>query len=36
MDELALGGNLSGAVRVGATVRRRSGYWTPAVHALLE
>ena len=36
MDELALGGNLSGAVRVGPTVRRRSGYWTPAVHALLE
>ncbi|HEV2249241.1 MAG TPA: phosphotransferase [Candidatus Limnocylindria bacterium] len=36
MEELALGGNISGAVRVGATVRRRGGYWTPAVHALLE
>ena len=36
MDEVALGGNISGAVRVGPTVRRRAGYWTPAVHALLE
>lgn len=35
-DEIALGGNISAAVRVGSTVRRRSGYWTPAVHALLE
>jgi hypothetical protein len=35
-DEVALGGNISGAVRVGGTVRRRPGYWTPAVHALLE
>ena len=26
MEEVALGGDLSGAVRVGATVRRRSGY----------
>ena len=35
-DEIALGGNISGAVRVGETVRRRPGPWTPAVHALLE
>jgi hypothetical protein len=30
------GGNLGGAVRVGATVRRPVGPWTPAVHALLR
>lgn len=37
MDEQVLiGGNLSGAVRAGDTVRRRAGSWTPAVHALLE
>ncbi len=30
-----LGGNVGGAVRVGATVRRATGPWTPAVHALL-
>jgi hypothetical protein len=30
------GGNVGGAVRVGATVRRQPGAWTPAVHALLE
>ncbi|KAA2261418.1 phosphotransferase [Solihabitans fulvus] len=30
------GGNLGGAVRVGDTVRRATGPWTPAVHALLE
>lgn len=29
-------GNLAGALRVGDTVRRRIGEWTPAVHALLE
>ncbi|UUI66118.1 phosphotransferase [Cellulomonas wangsupingiae] len=29
------GGNVGGAVRVGATVRRPAGPWTPAVHALL-
>ena len=34
--ELVLpGGNLGGAVRVGDTVRRGTGPWTPAVHALL-
>lgn len=36
MREVALGGNMSGAVRSGDTVRRRTGAWTPAVHALLE
>jgi 8-oxo-dGTP diphosphatase len=30
------GGNVGGAVRIGATVRRPTGPWTPAVHALLE
>jgi hypothetical protein len=29
------GGNLGGAVRIGQTVRRAPGPWTPAVHALL-
>jgi hypothetical protein len=35
-DEVSLGGNLNQAVRVGDTVRRRAGPWTPAVHALLR
>jgi Ser/Thr protein kinase RdoA (MazF antagonist) len=35
-QEVALGGNLNQAVRVGDTVRRRAGPWTPAVHALLR
>ena len=35
-EEIALGGNLSDAVRVGDTVRRRAGPWTPTVHALLR
>jgi hypothetical protein len=30
------GGNTGGAVRVGDTVRRTSGRWTPSVHALLR
>jgi 8-oxo-dGTP diphosphatase len=30
------GGNVGGAVRIGATVRRATGPWTPSVHALLE
>ena len=34
-EETTLGGNLNSAVRVGDTVRRRTGPWTPAVHALL-
>lgn len=29
------GGNVGGAVRIGATMRRPTGPWTPAVHALL-
>jgi hypothetical protein len=35
-EERSLGGNLNEAVRVGDTVRRRAGPWTPAVHALLR
>ncbi|HEY9410584.1 MAG TPA: phosphotransferase [Jiangellaceae bacterium] len=36
-DEHTLpGGNVGGAVRVGDTVRRPSGPWTPAVHDLLR
>lgn len=35
-DEIALGGNLQDAVRVGDTVHRRAGPWTPSVHALLR
>src|SRR5947207_5806371 len=31
-----LGGNTSTVVRVGDTVRRNAGPWTPAVHALLR
>ncbi|HEX2706208.1 MAG TPA: phosphotransferase [Candidatus Lustribacter sp.] len=35
-EEIPLaGGNVSGAVRVGDTVRRPTGPWTPAVHAVL-
>ncbi|WP_028050952.1 phosphotransferase [Cellulomonas sp. URHD0024] len=35
--EIALpGGNVGGAVRVGDTVRRPTGPWTPAVHELLD
>jgi hypothetical protein len=33
--ERRLGGNLSNAVRIGDTVHRSSGPWTPTVHALL-
>jgi phosphotransferase family enzyme len=36
MREEPLGGNLNDAVRVGNTVRRRAGPWTPAVHELLR
>lgn len=35
-EEESLGGNLQDTVRVGDTVRRRTGPWTPAVHALLR
>jgi Ser/Thr protein kinase RdoA (MazF antagonist) len=35
--ELLTGGNMAGAViRIGGTVRRRAGPWTPAVHDLLR
>lgn len=30
------GGNVGGAVRIGQTVRRPTGPWTPAVHAVLR
>ena len=33
--ERLLGGNVGGAVRIGTTVRRPTGPWTPAVHDLL-
>lgn len=37
MEEVELtGGNMQPVVRVGATVRRVAGEWTPAVHALLD
>lgn len=37
MEEIALpGGNVGGAVRIGDTVRRPTGPWTPAVHGLLQ
>jgi hypothetical protein len=35
-EEAFIGGNLNDATRVGNTVRRRAGPWTPAVHALLR
>lgn len=36
VDEVPLlGGNFSATVRIGSTVHRRAGPWTPAVHALL-
>lgn len=35
-QERRLAGNVSTAVRIGATVRRSTGPWTPAVHALLR
>jgi hypothetical protein len=34
VEEVPLGGNLSASVRIGDTVHRRAGSWTPAVHAL--
>ena len=34
--EIPLGGNLNQAMRVGDTVRRRAGPWTPTVHELLR
>jgi len=35
-EEKLLGGNLTTVVRVGATVRRQVGPWTPRVHLLLK
>lgn len=35
VEQVLRGGNTSVVVRVGDTVRRESGHWTPAVHALL-
>jgi len=35
VEEVLRGGNTSVVVRVGDTVRRHTGHWTPAVHALL-
>jgi len=34
-EQILHGGNTSVVVRVGDTVRRTTGHWTPAVHALL-
>lgn len=36
MEEILAGGNMEQVVRVGDTVRRVAGAWTPAVHALLD
>ncbi len=35
-EQKLIGGNTGGAVRVGDTVRRSAGPWTPSVHALLR
>lgn len=35
-EEVLTGGNVSAVARVGDTVRRDTGPWTPAVHALLR
>ena len=35
-EEILAGGGVNHVVRVGATVRRPVGAWTPAVHALLD
>ena len=35
-EETLKGGNTGVVVRVGDTVRRQAGHWTPAVHALLD
>ena len=35
-EEALAGGNISTASKVGDTVRRGTGPWTPAVHALLR
>ncbi|MEA3056177.1 MAG: hypothetical protein QOD30_1609 [Actinomycetota bacterium] len=35
-EEVLAGGNLSRVVRIGDTVRRPTGAWTPTIHALLR
>jgi Phosphotransferase enzyme family len=35
-EERLPGGNTGGAIRIGGTVRRSPGRWTPSVHALLR
>ena len=35
-EQVLAGGKGGGAVRIGNTVRRQVGPWTPAVHALLH
>jgi hypothetical protein len=35
-EEVLPGGGVNHVVRVGATVRRPAGRWTPVVHTLLE
>ena len=35
VEEVLLGGNLSASVKIGGTVHRRAGPWTPAVQELL-
>ncbi|MCM2580134.1 phosphotransferase [Streptomyces meridianus] len=35
-EEILTGGGVNHVVRIGATVRRPTGPWTPAVHALLD
>jgi chloramphenicol 3-O-phosphotransferase len=35
-EEALPGGNMGGAVRVGATVRRKAGPWSPTIHGLLR
>ncbi|MDG3009792.1 aminoglycoside phosphotransferase family protein [Rhodococcus sp. D2-41] len=36
MEEILPGGDMTRVVRVGDTVRRATGPWTPAIHALLD
>ncbi|HTG47923.1 MAG TPA: aminoglycoside phosphotransferase family protein [Actinomycetota bacterium] len=36
MSERLPGGNAAGAIRIGDTVRREAGPWTPTIHALLH
>jgi len=36
LEEKLAGGNMSAVARIGGTVRREAGFWTPRVHALLS